>query len=77
MMTKMTLKKYYLKASESANNSFITPFYLKKAGFVYELKSNFGDALSAYERIKREYPKSAEGKEIEREIAKVKALGNL
>jgi tetratricopeptide (TPR) repeat protein len=68
--------KYYLKASESANNSFITPFYLKKAGFVYEMRSNFDQALDVYERIKREYPKSAEGKEIEREIAKVKTLGN-
>jgi tetratricopeptide (TPR) repeat protein len=69
--------KYYLKAAEKSNNTFTTPFYLKKAGFAYEQKSNFSEALALYERIKKEYTKSNEGKEIERDIAKVKALGNL
>ncbi|MBK9283117.1 MAG: tetratricopeptide repeat protein [Sphingobacteriaceae bacterium] len=69
--------KYYLKAADKSNNSFTTPLYLKKAGFAYELKANYAEALGIYERIKREYGKSAEGKEIERDIAKVKTLGNL
>ncbi|MDP1801365.1 MAG: hypothetical protein Q8L81_08435 [Bacteroidota bacterium] len=69
--------KFYLKAAEKSNNNFTTPFYLKKAGFAYEQKSNFSEALALYERIQKEYTKSNEGKEIERDIAKVKALGNL
>lgn len=69
--------KFYLKAAETSNNSFTTPFYLKKAGFAYEQKSNFSEALAIYERIQKEYSRSNEGKEIERDIAKVKALGNL
>lgn len=69
--------KFYLKAAEKSNNNFTTPFYLKKAGFAYEQKSNFSEALALYERIQKEYGKSNEGKEIERDIAKVKALGNL
>ncbi len=69
--------KFYLKAAETKNNSFTTPFYLKKAGFAYEQKSNFSEALAIYERIQKEYSRSNEGKEIERDIAKVKALGNL
>jgi tetratricopeptide (TPR) repeat protein len=69
--------KFYLKAAETSNNNFTTPFYLKKAGFAYEQKSNFSEALALYERIQKEYGKSNEGKEIERDIAKVKALGNL
>jgi len=69
--------KFYLKAAEKSNNNFTTPFYLKKAGFAYEQKSNFSEALALYERIQKEYDKSNEGKEIERDIAKVKALGNL
>jgi len=69
--------KFYLKAAEKSNNTFTTPFYLKKAGFAYEQKSNFSEALALYERIQKEYGKSNEGKEIERDIAKVKALGNL
>jgi tetratricopeptide (TPR) repeat protein len=69
--------KFYLKAAEKSNNTFTTPFYLKKAGFAYEQKSNFSEALALYTRIQKEYGKSNEGKEIERDIAKVKALGNL
>lgn len=69
--------KYYLKAAEKSSNPFTAPIYLKKAGFAYELKSNYSEALNVYERIKREYGKTQEGREIEREIAKVKALGNL
>lgn len=69
--------KFYLKAAETSNNNFTTPFYLKKAGFAYEQKANFSEALALYERIQKEYMRSNEGKEIERDIAKVKALGNL
>jgi len=68
---------YYLKAAEKSHNSFTTPYYLKKAGFAYEQKNNFVEALAVYERIKTEFSKSNEGKEIAKEIAKVKALGNL
>lgn len=69
--------KYYLKAADKSTNTFTTPVYLKKAGFAYELKGNYSEALNIYERIKKEYGKSNEGKEIEKDIAKVKALGNI
>lgn len=69
--------KFYLKAAEKQNNSFTTPIYLKKAGFAYELKANYAEALNLYERIKKEYGSSTEGREIARDIAKVKAMGNL
>lgn len=69
--------KYYLKAAEKNSNIFTTPVYLKKAAFAYELKSNYAEALNTYERIKKEYPRSNEAKEIEKYIAKVKTLGNL
>jgi tetratricopeptide (TPR) repeat protein len=68
---------YYLKAADKSKNNFTTPFYLKKLGFAYELKSNYPEALAAYERIQKEFATSEEGKVIEREIAKVKVLGNL
>ena len=69
--------KYYLKAADNNNNSFTTPFYLKKAGFAYEISGNYAQALAVYERINREFGSSEEGREIARDIAKVKALGNL
>jgi tetratricopeptide (TPR) repeat protein len=69
--------KYYLKAAEKRNNNFTTPIYLKKAGFAYELKNNFAEALGLYERIKKEFGRSTEAREIDKSIAKVKAAGNL
>lgn len=69
--------KFYLKAAEKNSNNFTTPIYLKKAGFAYELKNNYAEALTTYERIKKEYPRSNEAKEIDKYIAKVKTQGNL
>ncbi|MBX3164506.1 MAG: tetratricopeptide repeat protein [Bacteroidetes bacterium] len=69
--------KYYTKAAQNSRNAFTAPIYLKKAGFAHEQKGNYANALEVYERIQKEFPRSEEGREIERDIAKVKALGNL
>jgi tetratricopeptide (TPR) repeat protein len=69
--------KYYTKAANKSNNNFTSPFYLKKAGFANELKGNYSEALNVYERIKKEYPKSTEAQDIDKDIAKVKAAGNI
>jgi tetratricopeptide (TPR) repeat protein len=69
--------KFYLKAAEKNSNSFTTPLYLKKAGFAYEMKKNYTEALGVYERIKKEHGRSQEARDIDKYIAKVKALGNL
>ncbi len=69
--------KYYLKAAENSNNTFTTPLYLKKAGFAYELSGNYQKALDMYERLNKEYSRAEEAREISKEIARVKALGNL
>ena len=69
--------KFYLKAAEQSTNSFTTPLYLKKAAFAYEQKANYTEALATYERVKNEYPKSTEAREIDKYIARVKTLGNI
>jgi tetratricopeptide (TPR) repeat protein len=69
--------KYYTKAANKSRNTFTSPYFLKKAGFANELKGNHAEALNNYERIQKEFPKSTEAQEIEKHIAKVKALGNL
>lgn len=69
--------KFYLKAAEQSTNAFTTPLYLKKAGFAYEQKTNYPEALAAYERVKNEYPKSTEARDIDKFIARVKTLGNI
>ena len=69
--------KFYLSAAEKSTNTFTTPLFLKKAAFGYELKANYPEALALYERLKSEYAKSNEAREIEKYIARVKVLGNI
>jgi len=69
--------KFYLKAAEKNSNNFTTPYFLKKASFAYEQKANYAEALSLYERLEKEYGKTEIGKEADRHIARLKALGNL
>lgn len=69
--------KYYLKAADKSINAFTTPIYLKKAAFAYEQKANYTEALATYERLKNEYGKSTEAREVDKYIARVKTLGNI
>ncbi len=64
----------YLEAADFASNSFNSPLFLMKAAELYELTSNFAEALNIYERIKSEYPGSTEGSSIDKYIARVKLL---
>lgn len=65
---------YYLKAAEKESNSFTSPIFLKKAGIAYEEKQDYENAAKIYERIKNEFPKTDEGKSIDKYIARAKAL---
>lgn len=70
--------KYYKRAIESHLNDFITPLYLYKLGRTLEENEQNEDALKTYERILKEYPRSNEGRTIEKNIAAVKVkLGQL
>lgn len=69
--------EYYLKAADINPNQFTTPIYLKKAGMTYESEKKYAEALSAYERIQREYAKSQEARDMVKFITRVKILGNL
>ena len=65
---------YYMDAADENNNDFTTPMFLYKAGMTYEILGNYEEALEAYDRIFREYYRSAEGRTFERNIAKMKRL---
>jgi len=67
---------YYEKAATTEDNVFVSPFYLMKAGLVYESQEEFQKALDTYQKIKDNYPESQEGQKIEKYIAKVKLLTN-
>lgn len=65
---------HYLKAAGEESNSFISPIFLKKAGIAYEENKDYENAAKVYERIQNEFPKTDEGKNIDKYIARARAL---
>ncbi len=60
---------YYIDAAEAGKNEFISPMFYMKAGMGYTELSDFENALKMYKKIKEEFPRSQEGREIERYIS--------
>jgi len=61
----------YKKAYELTDNELTTPVYMMKAANLLESMDELEDALSLYKDIKEKYPKSNEGTEVDRYIARV------
>jgi tetratricopeptide (TPR) repeat protein len=68
---------YYLKAASSNRNNFSSPIFLKKAALAYEDEKNYTEALKIYDKIKTEYFETAESRDIDKYIARVKTKGNI
>jgi tetratricopeptide (TPR) repeat protein len=64
--------EFYKKASEVNENKLTTPIYLMKLGRVYEETQKWKEALEAYEKIKRDYKTTQEGRSIDKFITRVK-----
>ncbi len=62
----------YEKAANNKSNDFTTPIYLIKAAQLHEELGNYKKAISLYETIKADYPKSQEGKSADKYITKAK-----
>ncbi len=60
----------YLDAAKQADNKFLTPQLLLKAGNTYELAGNKAKAHEIYMIIKTDHSKTAEGRDIERYIGR-------
>ena len=65
---------FYLKAANSFKNDYTTPVFLMKAAQTYEVLGNTKDALEQYKIIQREYPSSAESRDIEKYIGRIEDL---
>lgn len=63
---------HYQKATEAGSNEYVTPYYLKKLGMLYERQGDSAKALKAYERIMKEYPNTTASQDIEKYIARAK-----
>ncbi|MBS7566521.1 tetratricopeptide repeat protein [Mucilaginibacter sp. Bleaf8] len=64
---------YFKKAADKAQNKFLSPFYLKKLGLVYEAEKNNKEASETYKKLKTEYPESTEAQNIDEYIARAEA----
>jgi tetratricopeptide (TPR) repeat protein len=64
---------YFKKAADKAGDKFLSPFYLKKLGLVYEAQKNYKDASDTYKKIKTDYPDSNEAASIDAYIARAGA----
>ncbi|MDD3742720.1 MAG: tetratricopeptide repeat protein [Lentimicrobiaceae bacterium] len=62
----------YEKAAKSSENEFTTPVFLQKAAWAYELDGKNNKAIETYEKIKTTYPRSAEAREADKYIAKLR-----
>src|SRR5690554_816294 len=65
---------YYKKAANKQSNQFSSPIYMMKMAKTYELAGNYKSAVEAYGSIKKEYPDSPEGREIEKYIARAESF---
>jgi len=65
---------YYNKAADKRKNDLTTPVFLMKAGMAYELVGKNDLALKAYMRIKTDFSRTNEGRDIDKYIARLKGL---
>jgi len=64
---------FYKKAINISENNFTTPIYLMKLGLLYEQQGDYKNALENYKRIEKEFPSSAEGRQVGKYIARLEA----
>ena len=62
---------FFKKAADKASNKFLSPFYLKKLGLVYEEQKDYKSADETYKKIKSDYPESNEAQSMDAYIARV------
>ncbi|SFV27884.1 Tetratricopeptide repeat-containing protein [Thermoflavifilum thermophilum] len=62
---------YYKKAAYYNPNDLFTPFYLKRAALACEKAGRVQEAISLYQEIKTKYPLSAEGRDIDKYLARL------
>jgi tetratricopeptide (TPR) repeat protein len=69
---KMEKAADYFEQAAKTKNELLSPFYLMKAGRVYESLDKWNKALKVYEQIQKRFPLSQEGLEVEKYIERAK-----
>lgn len=65
---------YFEKAASKANNDFLSPIYLKKAGIAYESMQQYDNAIKSYTAIKEKHAVSMEAMDIEKYIVRAQQM---
>ena len=63
--------KYYMEAVSISDNTFTSPYFLKKAGLVYVKLDKYKEALEAFNTIAENYPTSMEARDIDKFIGQI------
>lgn len=64
----------YKKASGDKDNGLTTPAYLYKLGLAYASTGKMNEAKDAFKRVRDEYPRSMQARDIDKELARVGEL---
>ncbi len=67
---------YYEKAASSHKNDMVTPMVLMKAAALCEIQNDNQKALTYYTRIRNEFTRSNEARDMDKHIARIKAKLN-
>ncbi len=62
----------YQEAIDAGKNDYLTPYYLKKLGMLYEHQGDLDKALEKYQAIKTNYPNTTASQDIDKYIARAK-----
>lgn len=69
--------RYYIDAANYNANKNFSPYYLMKAGLVYEKKGNWRAAAEIYQKIVDEFPEATEINDAKKYLARARAVENL
>jgi TolA-binding protein len=61
----------FKKATNDKNDILITPMYLYRLGMAYEASGNTNEAKTAFRRIRDEYPRSMQARDMDKELARL------
>ncbi|MCF6404245.1 tetratricopeptide repeat protein [Chitinophaga filiformis] len=68
--------EYYKKAGHHSNNELTAPTYLFRAGMALEKANKPADAIAVYKEIRDKYPQTAEGREMDKYLARLGEVRN-
>ncbi len=61
----------FKKATEDKDNTLVTPMYLYHLGLAYEAANQPNEAKAAFKRIRDEYPRSMQARDMDKELARL------